>query len=350
MARRRPIRLNLALQGGGGHGAYTWGVLERLLDEEHVEIGDVCGASAGALNGSALVTGWLRGGRQGARDNLALLWRQVTEAGLLASFFHASLKKPGLGVWDDAMPLLSPYQTNPFALDPLKYILGSTVDIDLLQAAKAPGPTLSVNAVNVQSGHSRVFGPTELSIEAVMASACAPFTYQAVEIDGESYWDGSYAGNPTLWPLYEGKGDVDLLMVELTPLRRDETPTTAKNILNRINEIGSINGLVSELRWMVSTTARSGQAVRMHVISLPDAVSPDEIEPSTKRTIDAALFEKLRRQGRQACGDWLSLHRDELGQRSSCNVNARYLAPHSHATGATRHRNGSSSPVERPAA
>ena len=106
-----PVRLNLALQGGGAHGAYTWGVLDRLLEEERIEVGDVCGASAGALNGAALVTGWLRGGRQGARDNLALLWRQVTEAGLPMIAMHAGLLKPGLGVWDDAMPLVSPYRS-----------------------------------------------------------------------------------------------------------------------------------------------------------------------------------------------------------------------------------------------
>jgi NTE family protein len=323
------VRLNLALQGGGAHGAYTWGVLEQLLDDDSIEIGDVSGTSAGALNGAALVTGLLKGGRQGAKDNLALLWRQVTEAGSLMSMMHVPLKKPGLGVWDDAMPMLSPYQTNTFALEPLKYILTSTVDVELLRRAEPPGPTMSVNAVNVQTGYSRVFGSAEMSLSAIMASACAPFMFQAVEIEGVSYWDGSYAGNPMLWPLYEGMTDVDIMMVELTPLHRPETPTTAKNILNRINEIASINGLVSELRLMASYCERSGQVARMHIISLPDSVPPAETEPSTKRTIGPLLFETLRRQGRSACAEWLRQHRAKLGVCPTSDIESRYLRPYS---------------------
>jgi NTE family protein len=323
-----PVRLNLALQGGGGHGAFTWGVLDRLLEDDRVAIGDISGTSAGALNGAALVTGFARGGRDGARENLALLWRQVTEAGALMSMLQVPLKKPGLGVWDDVLPVLSPYQTNPLALEPLKYILTTTVDIALMQASKAPGPTLSVNAVNLNNGHTRVFGPAEMSIPAIMASACAPFMFQAVQIEGESYWDGSYGSNPVLWPLYEGKGDVDILLVELTPLQRPETPTTAKNILNRINEIAAIGGMVSELRLMDSVTSHSGQAVRMHIISLPDTLARADAEPSTKRTVDAALFQTLRQQGRQACADWLESNRNSLGIRSSGDVRNRYVSPY----------------------
>jgi NTE family protein len=327
-ARRPAVRLNLALQGGGGHGAYTWGVLDELLDDETIEIGDISGASAGALNGAALVTGFARGGRQGAKDNLALLWRQVIEAGAVISMLNVPLKKPGMGIWDDAMPLLSPYQTNPLALEPLKYILTSTVDLSVLQGATAPGPTLTVNAVNLNNGHTRAFGPADISVSAIMASACAPLLFQAVEIEGASYWDGSYGANPVLWPLYHGKGDVDVLLVELAPLHRPETPTTAKNILNRINEVASIGGLQSEFRLMDAITARSGQTVRTHLVSLPDTVARAEVEPSTKRAIDAALFLTLRQQGRQACAMWLQSSRDALGKRSSSDVRGRYLSPY----------------------
>ena len=323
-----PIRLNLALQGGGGHGAYTWGVLDRLLEEEHIEIGDICGASAGALNGAALVTGHARGGRPGAKDNLAPLWRQVTEAGAVMSMLQVPLKKPGMGVWDDAMPLLSPYQTNPLAMEPLKYILSSTVDIGLLQRSKAPGPALWVNALNVNNGHTRAFGPAEISVSAILASACAPFLFQAVQIDGESYWDGSYGANPVLWPLYDGKGDVDILLVELAPIRRPETPTTAKNIMSRINELASVGGMVSELRLMDSIAARSGQTVRTHLISLPDTVAKAQAEPSTKRTIDLSMFQNLREEGRQACATWLEQNGDALGQWSSDDVRGRYVSPY----------------------
>jgi NTE family protein len=328
------LQLNLALQGGGAHGAYTWGVLDRLLDDDTIAIGDVCGASAGALNGAALVTGWLKDGRKGAKGNLALLWQLVAQAGSTISLLHLPLRKPGLGVWDDAMPLLSPYQINPLGMKPLQYILKMCVDIELMREAGAAGPRMSVNAVNVNTGYPRVFGPADISNEAIMASACAPFMFQAVTIDNDSYWDGSYGSNPALWPLYAGKGDVDMLMVELTPKVRQETPTTAKNILNRINELASIAGLVSELRLMALMTERSGQAVRTHLISLPDSVPPVDVEPSTKRTVDILLFETLKQQGWLAAENWLALHRQDLGVRSSSDLETRYLSAYAPPAGA----------------
>ena len=320
-------RLNLALQGGGAHGAFTWGVLDRLLEEEDIDIGRISGTSAGALNGAALATGLATGGRKAAKENLSRLWQHVTQAGALMSLLHVPLKKPGLGVWDDAMPLLSPYQTNPLSLGPLRYILESVVDLDALKGPNAP--PLFVNAVNVNTGSTRVFGPSDMSIAALLASACAPMMFQAVEIDGESYWDGSYACNPVLLPLYEGASDADILMVELTPLHRSETPMTAKNILNRINEIASINGLVAQMRALdlVNRNARR-PAVRMHVVSLPDKIRYEEVEPSTKRTVSPMLFESLRRKGYDICSGWLTENRAALGRRATVDIGVRYLAPY----------------------
>jgi len=321
--------LNLALQGGGAHGAFTWGVLDRLLEDEDIEFKRISGTSAGALNGAALASGLAVGGRAGARKNLEKLWSQVAQVGALMSMLLVPLKKPGLGIWDDAMPLLSPYQTNPLSLEPLRSVLASVVDEKALQSGAAP--RLYVNAVNVSTGLSRVFGPGEVSIAALLASACAPLMFPAVEIDGESYWDGSYAGNPMLWPLYEGELDTDILMVELTPLVRPETPTTAKNILNRINEIASVNGLAAEMRELelvnAASFADSGPCVRMHVLSLPDGLADGEFEPSTKRTVGPLLFETLRRKGYGACNEWLAAHRGSLGIQSTVNIASRYLAP-----------------------
>ena len=195
--------LNLALQGGGAHGAFTWGALDRLLEEEDIDIGRISGTSAGALNGAALATGYAMDGRAGAKANLALLWRKVSEAGAPMTFLLLPLRKPGMGVWDDAMPLLSPYQTNPLALEPLRYILSTVADIDVMKRPEAP--RLFVNAVNVHSGYSRVFGPQDMSLDAILASACAPLMFQAAQIDGDSYWDGSYAGNPMLWAPLRGR-------------------------------------------------------------------------------------------------------------------------------------------------
>lgn len=317
--------LNLALQGGGAHGAFTWGVLDRLLEEPDITIPRISGTSAGALNGAALVTGYAHGGRDGAKAQLALLWQRIALTGLPLTMLLLPLRKPSLGVWDDAMPLVAPSVANPLGLAPLRAILETVVDIDALRSRAAP--RLFVNAVSVDSGRGRVFGPSDISVDALLASACAPLMFQAVLIDGEAYWDGSYAANPSLWPLHEGHADADVFLVELTPLRRSEMPTTAKNILNRINELASIHGLVAGLEEMAAIDA-SGRRLRLHVVSMPDEATALENEPSVKRTVGMALFEALRQSGRAACERWFSLHRAQIGVASSVDVEARYLAPY----------------------
>jgi NTE family protein len=321
------VVLNLALQGGGAHGAFAWGVLDRLLDEPRITIGRISGTSAGALNGAALASGYAKGGRAGAKASLALLWQKVAEVGSLMTFFLLPLRKPGMGIWDDALPLLSPYQTNPLGIEPLRSILAAVTDIELLKTASAP--PLFVNAIDVQSGYSRVFGPADMSLNAVLASACAPLMFQAVQIDGRSYWDGSYGSNPMLWPLYQDQRDVDIFMIELTPLHRPETPTSAKNILNRINEIASINGVVAEMRDLDRRNRESGAAaIRMHVLSMDDSASTMDKEPSIKRTVGPILFQMLRQEGYAKCERWLADNAALLGGRSSVDIGARYLAPY----------------------
>lgn len=326
---RGRVQLNLALQGGGTQGAFTWGVLDRLLEEENIDIARISGSSAGALNGAALATGMARSGRSGAKEHLAVLWEQVALTGSLMTFLMTPLRKPGMGLWDDALPILSPYQINPLGMAPLRCILNTVFDEALLREANA-APELFVNALHVKSGSGRVFGPADMSIDAVLASACAPLSYQAVWIDGDPYWDGSYVANPSLWPLYEGRLDTDILLVELTPLLRAELPMSAKNILNRINETASVNGLVSELRALELINRNvSGADIRMHVLSLPD--QPAGIlgtEPSIKRTVGRVLFEMLRQDGRRACETWLSDHRAQLGKSSTVDIGARYLRPY----------------------
>lgn len=327
-SRPRP-QLDLALQGGGAHGAFTWGVLDRLLEED-IDIGRISGTSAGALNGAALATGLARGGRKAAQEHLALLWEQVAMAGSLMGLLMLPLRKPGsLGLWDDLQPIVSPYQANPLGMEPLRAILGRVVDVQLLREAGA-APQVFVNAVHVQTGKGRVFGPRELSLDAILASACAPMVYQAVRIEGGDYWDGSYTANPYLWPLYAGRHDTDILLVELIPRHRGETPMSAKNILNRINEITSINGLVAELAALAAVNRQvPGADIRLHVLSMPSRpAAPLSKEPSVKRTVDRALFEMLRQDGRSACAAWLAAHGDQLGRQSSVDVAASYLRPY----------------------
>nr|WP_145548272.1 patatin-like phospholipase family protein [Variovorax boronicumulans] len=317
--------LQLALQGGGAHGAFTWGVLDRLLDEPRIGLGDVSGTSAGALNGAALVSGLRCGGRQEASRRLEQLWTELALVGAPLSWLLTPLRKPGLGVWDDAAPLLSPYQSNPFAMAPLHAVLARVVDV---AALNAPGPVrLHVNALNLRTGEGRVFGPGALSVQALLASACAPLMFQAIEIDGESYWDGSYASNPALAPLYEDRRQADLLLVELAPLERPEVPTTAKNILNRINEIASMRGLREELRALQQADSRrGGGALRLHAIRLADSVPPAQAEPSVKRTVGMELFRALHAQGAAACEAWLRSHAGAVGRRSSVDLAACYFA------------------------
>ena len=310
-------KLNLALQGGGAHGAFTWGALDRLLEESDLEFDRISGTSAGALNGAALVSGFSEGGRVGAKKRLAALWRQLALAGIPFSMLLLPLRKPSLGVWDDGMPLVSPYAANPLGMAPLRLVLGQLIDERAFRDPSAP--KLHVNAVSVQTGANRVFGPREVTIDALLASACAPLVFQAVRIEDQSYWDGSYGANPTLLPLFQGQQDVDIFLVELTPLLRAETPMSAKNILNRINEMASINALKTELREVANVNA-GGERVRMHVLSLPSEGSDMAMEPSIKRSVGLELFEALRQAGHAACDRWLQTHRGDLGVNSTIDM------------------------------
>lgn len=330
ISRSPRIKLSLALQGGGTQGAFTWGVLDRLIEEEDIDIARISGTSAGALNGAAYATGYARDGREGAKRHLDLLWDQVAQAGSLLTFLLLPLRKPGMGTWDDALPILSPYHANPLGMAPLRYVLNTVMDAELLRGGPSSTPQLYVNALHVQTGRERIFGPEDMSVEAVLASACAPLSYQAVEIDGEAYWDGSYAANPSLWPLYQDSLNSDVLLVELTPPLRKETPLSAKNIVNRINEVASISGLLSELRAIELINRSVPKAdIRMHVLSIvDDGAGGLASEPSVKRTVGRGLFEMLRQDGWRACDAWLASHKEALGKKSTSDIATIYLAPY----------------------
>lgn len=308
---KKPLKLNLALQGGGAHGAFTWGALDRLLEEPLIEFGSISGTSAGALNGAALVTGWVRAGRQGAREQLALLWQKAAEVSSLASLTMIPLRKPSLGHWDDMVPLLPPMIANPLGIQPLRYVLNQVID---QQALRSPGaPALFVNAIRVRDGATRVFGPKDITIEALLASACAPQLFTAVEIEDEHYWDGSYTANPVLRPLYEGLQQADVLLIELSPVQRQELPLSAKNILNRINEITGNAGLQHEIQ-LLKENQRSKAGLRLHVLNIP-ASCEHLMDPSIKRSADAGLFETLRQEGWRCCDQWLDENYDSLLKR-----------------------------------
>ncbi|HVM82990.1 MAG TPA: patatin-like phospholipase family protein, partial [Candidatus Binatia bacterium] len=250
-------RLNLALQGGGAHGAFAWGVLDRLLEEERLEFDGISATSAGAMNATVMVYGYQQGGRAGAKLALGNFWRRIAHAASRTPFQatwwdkltgNRSLDNSPAFVWLDFVTrVLSPYQLNPTDWNPLRDVLAASVDFDAMKRGKLP-IKLFLCATNVRTGKVKVFDESELSVDAVLASGCLPFLFKAVEIDGEAYWDGGYMGNPAIYPLVYHCDASDVMVVHINPIMRKELPVTAGEILNRINEISFNSSLMREMR------------------------------------------------------------------------------------------------------
>ncbi|MES2711106.1 MAG: patatin-like phospholipase family protein [Pseudomonadota bacterium] len=336
-------RISLALQGGGTHGAFTWGVLERLLEDERLEIDGVSGTSAGAINATLVVQGLIKGGAPGAIAVLDEFWRAIG-AGLAMSPLQSTPLEKAIWGYDltyslayrtfDVMArMLSPYQMNPFPFDwnPLRQALERHIDFPMLRET-AKAPRLFVSATNVRTGKPRIFSRREITPEALLASACLPQVFKAVEIDGDPYWDGGYLGNPALWPLYEQGGPPDLMLVMLNPLVRDEIPTNASDIVNRLNEITFNGSLMAEMRAIdfvqrLLDTGRLEQPryrrLFIHVVEDEDRMRGFKL--STKFNGDWEFLSTLRQYGREAADRWLREHFDKLGRESSADVRAMYL-------------------------
>ncbi len=285
-----PPVLNLALQGGGAHGAFTWGVLDRLLEDGRIAFEGVSGASAGAVNAVLLVSGWLADGRDGARRALDAFW------GRLANLAAAGSVPPALGLLIKA---LSPYQFNPLDLNPLRALLTELVDFGAIR--RADEPRLFVAATRVRTGGCRIFRNHELSVEAVLASACLPQLHRAVEIDGEAYWDGGFSSNPPLLPLVGHCRARDLLLVQLSPSEVGELPVTAPAIRGRMSQIVFNAPLLHELRALELGAGRTG--VRLYRIDATPAVAPLGAESAGRP--DRDLLVHLREEGRAAADGWL---------------------------------------------
>src|ERR1700744_2618207 len=254
---RNPVLIDLALQGGGSHGAFTWGVLERLLEEPWLTIDGISGTSAGAMNAAVMAYGHKVGGPAGAREALGAFWRRVSDAARYSPFQRGPLDVL-LGRWTlDSSPmyvamdlmsrLVSPYDTNPMGKNPLREILAEAIDFKVL--AQSP-IHLFITATNVRTGRGKVFKNDAVTPDVLLASACLPTLFQAVEIDGEAYWDGGYSGNPTLTPLIRETKSHDTILVQINPRERLNTPRTASDILDRLNEISFNSPLMKELRMI----------------------------------------------------------------------------------------------------
>jgi NTE family protein len=333
-------RINLALQGGGSHGAYTWGALDALLEDTRIEIAGVSGASAGAMNAVVMAFGLLAGGRAGARQKLAEFWRKVSEEGAPSAGIPAI--DAWVGVWksiltppsvvEAATESASPYEFNPLDLNPLEDTLSSVVDFSELR--KAAGPKLFIAATNVFTGKVSVFHREELTPKHVMASACLPHLFQAVVIDGEPHWDGGYSGNPPLWPLFYETDCQDNVIVQINPIERLTTPKTAEEINNRTNEITFNIGLLAELRAadFVARLIEDGvlksdkyKRERLHRIGGDGKL--ESYSADTKLDVSWTFLQKLRDLGRDSAKEWLAASFDKIGVASTLDLGRELRKP-----------------------
>jgi NTE family protein len=330
---RDPLLIDLALQGGGSHGAFTWGVLDRLLEEPWLRIAAISGTSAGAMNAAVLADGWTDGGAQGARTALDRYWERVSRAAAFSPLQRSPLDRL-MGRWTfDTSPVyiamdlmsrvLSPYDLNPLGLNPLRTILAESIDFDRLVRSPIK---LFVTATNVGTGRGRIFRNAEITADVLLASACLPTMFRAIEIDGEPYWDGGYAGNPTITPLIRESDAHDTILVQINPRERPETPRSAADILNRLNEISFNSPLLKELRMIAllhqvadpgtGEGARWAQ-MRMHRIAT-DLLA--QFGASSKLNAERDFLALLRTEGRRAASQFLHASVADLGKRSTIDL------------------------------
>jgi len=332
---RDPVAVDLGLQGGGAHGAFTWGVLDRLLEENWLRFDGISGTSAGAMNAVVMADGLAAGGPGQARIALEQFWKRVSDAALLSPLRRGPLEiltgrwtldySPVFAVFDVAARMLSPYDVNPFGSNPLRQILDDSVDFDRVSRASV---SLFVTATNVRTGRGRVFRNCDLTPDVLLASACLPTMFQAVEIDGEAYWDGGYSGNPTLSPLIRECSSSDTIIVQINPIERPGTPRTAREIHNRLNEVAFNATLIKEfraaalLRQVADPGTGDGAAwakMRIHRIA-SDAML--ELGYSSKLLAEWEFFCMLRDEGRRAASAFLDTHGNDLGVKSTLDIDA----------------------------
>jgi NTE family protein len=329
-----PIPIDLALQGGGSHGAFIWGVLDRLLEEApRLRIVAISGTSAGAMNAAVLADGWVEGGPQGARAALDSYWRRVARAAAFSPLQRSPFDRLA-GRWSlDASPayiamdlmsrLLSPYDLNPLGLHPLQDILAKSIDFDRLSRSPIK---LFITATKVRTGRGRIFRNGEITADVLLASACLPTLFRAVEIDGEAYWDGGFAGNPTITPLVRESDAHDTILVQINPTEKPDTPRSAAEILNRLNEISFNSPLAKELRMIALLrqvadpgTGEGARWARMRTHRIKsDALA--QLGASSKLNAEWEFVTMLRTEGRRAASEFLAKSADDLGKRSTADL------------------------------
>jgi len=337
-----PPTVNLALQGGGAHGAFTWGVLDALLEDGRLAFEGVSGTSAGAMNAVALAQGLLDGGRDGARAALAGFWTAVAESSpfdvtLPAAAGEVPSLSPALRMMMQWASYLSPEQLNPFDLNPLRDIVAARIDFAALR--RQSPVKLFIAATHANSGKLRIFHNHELSVDAILASACLPTIHRTIVIDGEPYWDGGYSANPAVFPLFYECTSPDILLVLLTPLKYAATPTSAQDIRHRLQELSFSATFLREMRMFAHLRERVGESrlpawlqawipvgqleqrvrqVRFHAISADALMS--ELSPESKLAASLSFFQRLHEDGREHAKAWLATRRSAIGRRSTLDL------------------------------
>jgi len=331
--------VDLALQGGGAHGALTWGVLDRLLEDSRIRISSVSGTSAGAMNAVVMADGLDRDGREGAREALEAFWKQVSDAAQFSPIQRSLWDRmtsnysldnsPGYLFFEHLTRQFSPYELNPLNINPLRDLVAEAVDFSRVN--HCADMKVFVTATNVRTGRGRTFTQPEISVESVMASACLPFAFQAVEIDGEAYWDGGYIGNPALYPLVEDEATRDLIVVQINPLLREALPRTGREIINRINEITFNASLIKELRsiallhQLIEAEKLESERYRdiyVHLIHAHEELK--DLSASSKMNAEWEYLLHLKARGRAWADRFLAHHFDDLGVRSTFDLSSLF--------------------------
>ncbi|MCR9212269.1 MAG: patatin-like phospholipase family protein [Proteobacteria bacterium] len=332
----KPVkRANFALQGGGAHGAFTWGVLDKIYEDGRLQINAMSGTSAGAMNAVVSADGLMRNGTEGAREALESFWKNVSDAGMASPVKRLPLdifmgnwsleNSPGYQMMDGLTRMFSPYQLNPLNINPLREVLEETVDFERVRSCDIMN--LFISATNVETGKVKVFDRQELTADMVMASACLPLVYQAVEIDGIPYWDGGYMGNPSLFPFHSQTECADVVVIQINPIERKGAPMTAHDILNRINEISFNGSLLKELRSIefVSRLIREGKLsnkeycdTRIHLVENQEALMP--LGGSSKMNVEWEFLCHLRDLGRETASNWLKQNLSHIGKKSTIDL------------------------------
>jgi NTE family protein len=340
VAKAAKKKINLALQGGGAHGAFTWGVLDALLEDDRLDFEGVSATSAGAMNAAALAQGLHQGGATKAREILEAFWREISSS---SAIFGGGQNNPFMKFWGNETAsynifeafsnAFSPYQFNPLNINPLRDALANTIDFKDVQACESL--RLFITATDVRTGASKIFENEDVTIDAVLASACLPLLFQAVEIKGHAYWDGGYLGNPSLWPLFYRAKSRDILLVHVNPIHRHDVPKDPMTIESRLDEITFNSALMGELRaidfvkklinenMLKDEYKDDYKDILLHAVRADAALSG--LPVSSKFNTDWSFLKELRDHGRTEAHKWLKIHFKDIGEHSSVDIARDYL-------------------------